>query len=99
MPVPPEQEAQWRKDWESERAKGYKSFLWRGFLLLGVMPGALMALALGYVQPHVAGTNVGTLPWVVGLFVFICAIAMFKTYHWWHAAEKRYLARNGRTDS
>lgn len=99
MRTSPQQEEQWRKDWERERARGYSSFVWRGFLLTGLLPGAVMSLLLAFSQPRVGGTNVGTLPWTVGLFILVSAIGLVRARWWWYAAEKRYLAGNGHAGS
>jgi len=88
-------ELKWLMEWERERARGRDNFVVRGFFLIGLLPGAAMGLMLAYVQPKVGETNIGTLEWAIGVFLFVALVGLLRSWWWWHAAEKRYRGMRG----
>ena len=81
----------WLNQWEMVRAAGRKTFLWQ-HTLMGLLLGFCAALILFSVQPHVGGTNIGELPWILVVFAFFPLVTALYSRWTWNVSERQFHA-------
>lgn len=83
-------ESEWFERWSRDRARGRNGFLWRGTIVLGLMPGMAAALIILFVKPQVANWTFGTATEATTALVVITVVGFILSRWWWRSAEKRF---------
>ena len=86
--------ADWATRWSRTRQHGRSHFLLRFFIVNGLLPGALGAGLLVFVQPRVGEQNIGSPGWAFLVFCLFSVYGFLWGKWWWLKAEKRFLERN-----